>query len=512
MRRIVIFFALSFSSFFEVSAQSLSSINPKREFRGVWIATVVNIDWPSKSTLTSEQQKKEMVSILDSHKETGINAVMLQVRPAADAFYAKSREPWSKWLTGQQGKAPNELYDPLQFAIEESHKRGIELHAWFNPYRATMDNNYTKLSQKHITNLHPEWFFIYGGKKLFNPGLPPEVRDYIVKVVLDVVDNYDVDGIHMDDYFYPYQIPGQKINDATGFNQYGAGFKSISNWRRNNIDLLIKMLGDSIHKHKPYLKYGISPRGIWKNRSTDLEGSDTHGGSAYYENYADTRKWVKEGWVDYINPQVYFAFNNHAAAFEKLTDWWSNNTYNRHLYIGHAPYRITEPNSPAFKRPAELPNQIKFIRTNPRIQGSIFYSSTSLTRHNHGFTDSLKGKYYTHLALPPNMLWLDSVAPRVPMLFSSQIMEDQSILLNWQTPELADDKEAVYGYVIYRFDEDTEVDISISSNILSIKYSSETTFIDNTALPGKSYSYIITAIDRLKNESLPSGDVTVKVK
>ena len=215
--------------------------DPKREFRGVWIATVENIDWPTKNNTASDSQKQQLITILNAHQQTGINAVMFQIRPAADAFYAKSREPWSKWLTGRQGQAPDPAYDPLEFAITEAHKRNMELHAWFNPYRATNDGKFAALSPKHITNTKPEWFFIYGGIKLFNPGIP-EVREYIVRVILDVVDNYDVDGVHMDDYFYPYAIAGQRINDADAYKQYGGAFSDIRDWRRNNVDLLIKMI------------------------------------------------------------------------------------------------------------------------------------------------------------------------------------------------------------------------------------------------------------------------------
>src|SRR6185437_8111985 len=258
--RYFIFPLFTLSVFLKVQAQTSDTIAPKpvpkREFRGVWIATVGNIDWPGNSHETTDQQRNDLISQLDAHQQTGINAVMFQVRPAADAFYAKSREPWSKWLTGKQGRAPDPMYDPLEFAITEAHKRGMELHAWFNPYRATTDNKFSALSPDHITKTKPEWFFVYGGLKVFNPGIP-EVRDYIVKVILDVVDNYDIDGVHMDDYFYPYRIDGQHINDEETFKKYGGDFKDINDWRRNNVDLLIKMLGDSVHKHKARIKYGI---------------------------------------------------------------------------------------------------------------------------------------------------------------------------------------------------------------------------------------------------------------
>ena len=258
----IIFSITSVLSFAQTATPD-TVIQPKREFRGVWIATVVNLDWPTNARATAESQKKELADELNIHQQNGINAVMFQVRPAADAFYAKSREPWSKYLTGTQGKAPG--YDPLEFAVAEAHKRSMELHAWLNPYRATFDGRFSSLAPDHITRTKPEWFFIYDGIKLFNPGLP-EVREYIVQVILDVVKNYDVDGIHMDDYFYPYPVRGQVIQDADAYAKYGQDFDNIKDWRRDNVDKLIHMLADSIHKYKPAMKFGISPFGIWANK------------------------------------------------------------------------------------------------------------------------------------------------------------------------------------------------------------------------------------------------------
>lgn len=489
---------------------SLVKTQPKREFRGVWIATVVNIDWPTSTKFTADRQKQELLDILNSHQETGINAVMLQVRPAADAFYAKSREPWSKYLTGKQGQAPSPAYDPLEFAINEAHKRGMELHAWFNPYRATFDGNFGALSPQHITKIKPEWFFTYGGIKTFNPGLP-EVRDYIVQVILDVVDNYDIDGVHMDDYFYPYPIAGQKINDDETFKQYGEGYDNIKDWRRHNVDLLIKMIGDSVHAHNPDIKFGISPFGIWANKSQNDEGSETYGGSSYYENYADSRKWIKEGWIDYVNPQLYWPIGNRSADFEKLLSWWSNNTYGRHLYIGQAAYRINERKTAAFKNPGQLPSQITMMRDNPRVQGSVYFSSNSLTNNLLGFTDSLRENYYKYPALPPVMLWLDSIAPNVPRDLTAKSVQGH-VQLKWSVPTLARDEQHVYGYVIYRFNDGDKINVDDPKNILRIQYNNGLTYEDTTVQKGKTYLYVITAIDRLKNESDRSPTIAVTVR
>jgi uncharacterized lipoprotein YddW (UPF0748 family) len=502
------FLCFILSTFLSVKAQPSNTppsdtVEPKREFRGVWIASVENIDWPSSPGLTVEQQKNELTATLDAHKKAGINAVMLQIRPAADAFYLKSREPWSKWLTGKQGKAPFPAYDPLEFAIDEAHKRGMELHAWFNPYRATNDNKYALISADHITRTKPEWFFIYGGIKLFNPGIP-DVRDYIVKVFLDVVDNYDIDGVHMDDYFYPYKIDGQHINDARTFKTFGGSFTDINDWRRNNVDLLVKMLNDSIHKHKPQMKFGISPFGVWANKFQTAEGSDTHGLPSYYELFADSRKWIKEGWVDYINPQIYFPIGDKNVSFDKLLDWWCDNTYNRHLYVGMAAYRINEkrPNS-KFKDPAAMPKEIQYLRDDERVEGSIYFSSKSLLNNPLGFTDSLKETYYRYPALPPVMPWLDSIPPNAPINVMAS-SENFCINLRWDTPPPARDGEPVYGYVIYRFDAGEKVTLLDPKNILHIQYNTEAFYKDLTTEKGKTYLYVITALDRIKNESEPS--------
>ncbi|RFZ82793.1 glycoside hydrolase [Mucilaginibacter terrenus] len=506
---IVSFFFILPSQAQQPSATDSVLIAPKREFRGVWIATVVNLDWPQNARANAESQKRDLVNQLNSHQQTGINAIMFQVRPAADAFYAKGREPWSKYLTGKQGVAPD--YDPLEFAIAESHKRGMELHAWFNPYRATFDNKFFSLAPDHITRTKPEWFFIYEGIKLFNPGIP-EVREYIVQVILDVVKNYDVDGIHMDDYFYPYPVKGQKINDAEAYAQYGGDFDDIRDWRRDNVDKLVHMLADSIHKYKPRMKFGISPFGIWANKYQNPEGSGTHGGSSYYENFADTRKWIKEGWIDYLSPQIYWQIGNRAAAFDTLLNWWSNNTYNRHLYVGQAPYRFYEPRSPSFKNPSEIPNQMRMIRENPRAQGSIFFRSQTLIANANHLSDTLKRDFYAYPALPPPMLWLDSIPPNQPQNIIGKA-EKKSILIKWDAPLQARDNEPVYGYVIYRYTENSGIDLSDPENILHIQYDTEPIYLDTNVQPGKTYFYVVTAIDRLKNESerTPTIAVTVPV-
>lgn len=484
-----------------------SQQHPKREFRGVWIATVANIDWPSRPGLSSERQKKELTEILDEHQKNGINAVMLQVRPASDAFYGKGREPWSRFITGKQGVPPSPYYDPLEFALKEAHKRGMELHAWFNPYRASTTLSASDFASDHITKKHPEWFFTYAGKKLFNPGLP-EVRDYIIQVIMDVVRNYDIDGVHFDDYFYPYPERNQSITDGETFSKYGSGFNNISDWRRHNVDTLIHCLSDSIHAVKKYVKFGISPFGIWRNHSQDAEGSETSGLDSYGTLFADSRNWVRKGWLDYINPQVYFPFYYRAAAFEKLVDWWSNNTYGRHLYIGHAAYRAIE-RRPGWNDWRQLPDQIRYTRQNSRVQGSVFFSSRSVTNNFAGLQDSLRQNFYKYPALPPQMLWLDGIPPQAPLNLQVDA-SGRKVTLKWNEPLKARDGETAYGYVVYRFKSDQTINVDDATAIRKISYENIPMFTEEVNDPG-TYFYVVTAIDRLKNESVPSNHVMIAV-
>lgn len=506
--RFLLLLTIFFSSIhFSLSQSRVYELHPKREFRGVWVATVANIDWPSRPGLSTERQKAELIHILDEHQRNGINAIMLQVRPAADAFYGKGREPWSRFITGKQGREPSPYYDPLEFAITEAHKRGMELHAWFNPYRATTTLSPVDVSPTHITKSRPEWFFTYGGKKLFNPGIP-EVREYIIQVIMDVVKNYDIDGIHFDDYFYPYPERNMTLPDRETFARYGKEFDNIDDWRRHNVDTLIHCVADSIHSVKKYVKFGVSPFGIWRNQSQDPDGSDSRGLDSYASIFADSRKWISSGWLDYINPQIYFPFYNRAAAYEKLVDWWSNNTYGRHLYIGHAAYRAIERKG-GWTDWQQLPNQIRYARENSRVQGSVFFSSKSVTSNFAGLEDSLRANFYKYPALPPQMLWLDGIPPQSPLNLRVNGTGNK-LTLNWETPMRARDGETAYGYVIYRFDAGENIDIQNATKIRKISYDTSTSFIDQD-IPTGAYIYVVTALDRLKNESLPSNQVMISV-
>ncbi|MDP4262736.1 MAG: family 10 glycosylhydrolase [Bacteroidota bacterium] len=374
------------------------------EFRGVWIATVDNIDWPLRGMVDAESQKAEYVRQLDMHQRNGMNAVIVQVRPAADAFYPSPYEPWSQWLTGVQGRPPSPYYDPLQFMIEEAHKRGMEFHAWLNPYRADFSIGNSSIAPNHITRLHPEWFLTYGDKKYFDPA-NKQAQEFVVNVVRDIVQRYDVDAIHMDDYFYPYRIAGKEFPDEAAYKRSGTNL-SKADWRRSNVDSIIYKISVAIKKIKPFCKFGVSPFSVWRNKDVDPDGSDTQAGQTNYDDlFANILLWLQNGWIDYVAPQLYLEIGNDKIAYEKMLDWWDKHSYGRHVYIGHGIYRTGE-KSKAWKNPNELPNQIKLLRQYPNVKGSIYFSSTSFNNDPNGWNDSLQNNYYRVPALIPKMEWL----------------------------------------------------------------------------------------------------------
>ena len=392
--------------FFLCCLISIASISqPAYEFRGVWIATVDNIDWPPRGSKDPAVQKADYIRQLDLHQRNGMNAVIVQVRPAADAFYPSLYEPWSQWLTGVQGRPPSPYYDPLEFMITEAHKRGMEFHAWLNPYRANFNIKSASIAPNHITRVHPEWFLTYGDKKYFDPS-NQQARDFVVKVVKDIVKRYDVDAIHMDDYFYPYRIAGKEFPDAVSYKKSGTKL-SKDDWRRSNVDSIIHQLNTAIKETKPYCKFGISPFSVWRNKDRDPEGSDTQAGQTNYDDlYADIVLWLKNGWIDYVAPQLYLEIGHDKIAYETILDWWSRHSYGRHVYIGHGIYRTGEPRSIGWKNPRELPNQISLLRQYPQVHGSIYFSSKSFNNNPHGWNDSLRNNYYQKPAMIPRMEWL----------------------------------------------------------------------------------------------------------
>lgn len=385
------------------SCSSLQSYkkHPKTEFRGVWIATVVNIDWPKNGLDEIEKQKKDYLEILNFYQDLNFNTVIVQIRAAGDSFYKSDYAPWSRYLTGKEGAAPKENFEALQWMISEAHVRGMEFHAWLNPYRATFDLKTEVLSPTHDYHSHPEWMLKYGKKYYYNPGIP-EVRQRLVSIMKEVVSEYDIDAIHFDDYFYPYKIKDVVFEDTSCYKFYKQPNQSIDDWRRSNIDSLVKNVHHTIKKEKPWVQFGISPFGVWKNNSTDPKGSDTRAGQTTYEDlYADPLLWMKEGWVDYIIPQVYWSMNLPIASHSKIVSWWAQNKSNSNIYIGNAAYKVRNNSDIAWKEKKELPNQLKLTRNTKEMGGNAFFSAKSLMQKNTDVVEYIKKKYYKKPALNP---------------------------------------------------------------------------------------------------------------
>lgn len=488
---------------FQTLAQS-----PKREFRGAWIATVGNIDYPSSKTLTTAQQQAEFIKILDQHQQAGINAVMVQIRSYGDAFYPSELVPWSEYLTGRQGKAPEPLYDPVAFMISECRKRNIEFHAWFNPYRVILNVNTATLDTKHVAIKHPDWLLAYGNLRILDPG-NQEVRKHVTQVVMEVARRYDIDGIHFDDYFYPYPATGLTVNDSTSFKKDPRGFTKKDDWRRDNVDLMVKVVADSLKAAKPWVKFGISPFGIWQNKSTAQPlGSDTKGAESYNDIYCNTRKWLENRWVDYIMPQLYWYIGFNLADFSILVPWWANNSFDSHLYIGHGAYRINE--SAVWQNPSEMPRQIRIVRNTAKVQGSAFYNTNTLNKNLLGFRDSLVTNLYKKPALMPIMAWKDVVAPNPPQTLTVSA-STAGVTLKWNKPSAGTSEiEKIRGYVVYRFANDEKVDLTKSNGIRTIIPKDTNAYFDAETNPqAQRYTYIVTALDRLHNESSASNNATI---
>lgn len=479
---------------------------PKSEMRAAWIATVENIDWPVKGA-NPAAQKQQYIDLLDQLQSVGMNAVIMQVKPTADAFYPSEYGPWSEWLTGTQGKDPG--YNPLEFLIEETHKRNMEFHAWFNPYRISMQSDINKLTENHPARQHPDWVESYGGKLLFNPGIPA-AQQFILDSVMEVVKNYDIDAVHFDDYFYPYPATGVDFPDQDTYLEYGSGFTNKSDWRRNNVNQFVKTVSEAIKAEKSYVKFGISPFGIWKNKSVSApDGSETNGLSSYEAIYADSKKWVDEEWIDYITPQIYWYRGYSPAAYDKLIEWWSHVTAGKNvqLYSGQAVYRINTVDS--WLDPEEMPSQVKYNRSFEEVAGSMYFSAKWFADNPLNFSDRLRHDLYRTQALVPTMPWLDDIAPAAPAGLAA-VNGQHGVKLSW-----ASKGDETY-YVIYRFDGEKSFDLQNPEHILTTfrkpNSAAVQSYVDLTAVENKTYTYVVTAVDRLHNESGASESATILFK
>jgi len=500
-----------------ISTLSIAQTPPKREFRAAWIATVSNIDWPSRPGLTADQQRAEFITILNQHQQAGLNAVVVQVRSVCDALYPSALEPWAEVLSGKQGQSPG--YDPLAFMLAECRKRGMEFHAWFNPYRAVSNVQIAQLDPNHVVRKHPEWLLAQGTLRVLNPGLPA-VRNYVTSVIMDVVRRYDIDGVHFDDYFYPYPpASGPSFSDDSTYTALNRGITNRADWRRDNVNLFVKQVADSLRAVKPWVKFGISPFGIWQNKSTAQPlGSATSGLQSYSDIYADARLWVQSGWLDYIAPQLYWNIGLTTANYDVLVPWWSavvqgspsTAGINRHLYIGQAAYRVGGPTENAtWNQPGHMPAQLRLNRRTVGVQGSIFYNTTTLNRNPLGLRDSLQTTaFYGRPALQPAMPWKSGTVPAAPTQLIAQRLGN-TVQLRWQKPTTGPGElERVRQYVIYRFNNGQAASTEDATAIRAITVNDTTAFTDNNVPAGQVVRYFVTALTRLHAESPATNLVT----
>jgi len=478
----------------------------KHQLRAVWIASVANIDWPSRQGLTAEQQKAELRSWYDMAVAQNHNAVVVQVRPTADAFWPSSVEPWSKYLTGVQGQDPG--YDPLAFAVQEAHQRNLEFHAWFNPYRITtnLTTDVAGLSPTHPARLHPDWTIAYGGRLYYNPGVP-EARQFVEKAIMDAVTRYDIDAVHFDDYFYPYPVKGQTFNDQSQYAAYGGGM-SLADWRRDNINKLITELGSQIKAAKPWVKFGVSPFAVWMNRSNDPLGSDTQAGAQTYTDlYADTRRWVKEEWIDYIAPQVYWAESLAVADYNKVVDWWADvaRGHDVQLYIGQATYKVgASTQSPEWNNlPSELSNHLAYNATRPEVDGDIYFSAKSVRANLLNGQGIVTATWYQHPALVPPSPWIDAVAPKAPKELHAT-RSGSGVTLTWRPGDASTTSYAVYRIpATHGRVKAGDCVVADAGNLVATMRAAGGAQTWTDPAGSGDDTYVITGLDRTYNESVP---------
>ena len=499
LRKLILLLALFLATGVGAQIQQQSPY-PKREFRGAWIQAVNG----QFRGIPTEKLKQTLIDQLNSLQGAGINAIIFQVRPEADALYASQLEPWSRFLTGVQGQAPSPYWDPMQFMIDECHKRGMEFHAWVNPYRVKTSLK-SELAANHLYNIHPEWFVTYNNQLYFDPALP-ESRRHICMVVADIVSRYDVDAIHMDDYFYPYPAKGVDFPDDASFARYGGGFTNRADWRRSNVNILIQKIHETIRGLKPWVKFGISPFGIYRNEKNDPLGSKTNGLQNYDDLYADVLLWARNGWVDYNIPQIYWQIGHPAADYETLVKWWAKNTENRPLFIGQSVMNTVQNADPKNPSINQLPRKMALERAYQTIGGSCQWPASAVVENAGKYRDALVQEYHKYPALVPVFDFMDDKAPGKVRKVKKVWTED-GYMLFWTAPKAKDEMDRAVQYVVYRFDGKEKVNIDDASHIVAI---TRNNFYKLPYDDGKTkYRYVVTALDRLHNES---KSVSKKVK
>lgn len=464
----------------------------KREFRGAWIQCVNG----QFQGLGTEKMQQTLSYQLDELQKDGCNAIIFQVRPECDALYESKLEPWSRFLTGKQGQAPVPYWDPLQWMIDECHRRGMEIHAWINPYRAKTKVTH-ELAASHIAARRKDLFFEYDGLYILNPAYAAN-REWSCRVVGDIVRRYDIDGLHIDDYFYPYPAAGHNIPDAENFRNDSRGFSNIKDWRRDNVSLFIKQLHDTIQANKPWVKFGVSPFGIYRNKCVDPNGSETNGLSNYDDLYADILEWVEKGWIDYCVPQIYWQIGHNTADYETLIKWWNDKAGGRPLFIGEDVERTVK--YPDLKNPQQHQMEAKYRLHSemPNVNGTVLWYAKAAVDNIGSYGTMLRSKYWRTPALQPLMPFIDDKAPVKPQKVKTQWTE-KGFFLTWKAPKASSWKDEAAKYIVYKFNDKEKIDIENPEKIAAITYDT------SLFLPyenGKTkFVYVVTALDRMANES-----------
>lgn len=489
---------------YTISARNtgVSATFPRNEFRGLWTASVVNIDWPSRTGLTVAAQQTELRSILNLAVARNLTTVILQVRPAADRMWVSTLgEPWSKYLTGVQGRSPG--YDPLAYAVAQAHARGLALHAWINPFRVSMEAPLSSVIPTHPARTNPTWSFAYGARRYYNPGIPA-VRNYIRSVVVDLVRRYDVDGIHFDDYFYPYPIAGVTIPDSAAYAAHRGTFTSVANWRRNNINVFIRDTKAAIRAAKPRVAFGVSPFGIWRNRSSSTLGSATSGLESFSALYADTRRWVKEGWIDYVVPQLYWHQGFAVADYNVLVNWWAAQVAGTRvrLFTGEAAYRVGDPATPAWMDPNELRDHVTKGRAVAAVTGQAFYNTTAVRANKLNAIGILRSARYARPALPVPLTQLSVRRPYKPLIRSA-VWDGTGIRLTWTASASGEPARLI---AIWRWESTGSVLPNIQSTATYLravraKTGGTQSWLDTGVTRGHFYWFVIQTISQTGTDS-----------
>ncbi len=469
--------------------QSYVEMHPKREFRGAWIQAVNG----QFTGMGEQKMKKYLTEMLDNLQKVNVNAVIFQVRAEGDALYESQYEPWSRFLTGVQGKSPG--WDPLAFMVEECHKRNMELHAWINPYRARTKGT-TAVAANHSSALNPHNFIKYEGQLYFNPALQAN-RDHICEIVRDILCRYDVDGLHIDDYFYPYPVAGKEFPDDKWFKDSEARDKDI--WRRENVNSLICQLHQTVRDVKPWVKFGVSPFGIYRNEGSWEFGSNTNGLQCYDDLYADVLYWIERGWVDYCIPQVYWEIGHKAADYETLVKWWAKYAAGRPLYIGQDVQRTVKAKDEASPTGNQQVEKYSLQRAQAAVQGSCFWDAASAANNVDGYRDYLANGLFRYPALMPLYDFIDDKAPA--KVKGVQLIEEKGDrVLVWLLDKKAgkDVMNAPHRYVVYCFAKGEKVNIGNASNIMAI---TSKPFYKLPAKMWGKYTFVVTVLDRMQNES-----------